>query len=160
MFVALWFTSFAFHLNWRLFTMSSMSLSLRSVSKYPRKLLRHVPLRLNPTYRTLSNPFVSWTPRKDSPEEGPLRCTKSYGIITPKKKQLGKQSIEGTKGSRTIFFDEPPRTEMGGSQTCGCLMEEGHAPLDPFCRHRPHPCAGGSAPGGGVLPSAHSCRTN
>jgi len=36
---------------------------------------------------------------------------------------------------------------MGGSQTCGCLIEEGHAPLILF--------AGGSA-----LPSAHDCRTN
>jgi len=40
-----------------------------------------------------------------------------------------------------------PRIEMGGSQTCGCLIEEGHAPLILF--------AGGSA-----LPSAHDCRTN
>ena len=36
---------------------------------------------------------------------------------------------------------------MGGSQTCGCLIEEGHDPLILF--------AGGSA-----LPSAHDCRTN
>jgi hypothetical protein len=31
-------------------------------------------------------------PRKELPEERKLRCIKSYGIITPKKKQLGKQN--------------------------------------------------------------------
>jgi hypothetical protein len=80
-------------------------------------------------------------------------------FIRERIKSINFCSTRGTKGSRTIFF-EPPRTEMGGSQTCGCSMEEGHAPLDPFCRQRPHPYAGGSAPGGGVLPSACGCKTN
>jgi hypothetical protein len=93
MFVAQWLTSFAFRLNWLLFTMSTMSLNLRSVSKYPRKSLRHVPLRLNLIYRTSNNLFEFWILRKDSPEEGQLRCTRSYGIITPKKKRLGKLSL-------------------------------------------------------------------
>jgi hypothetical protein len=107
MFVAQWLTNFDFRLNWLLFTMSSMSLSLGSVSKYPQKSLKHVPLRLNPIYRTSSNPFESWIPRKDSPEEGPLRCTKSYGIITPRKKRLGKQSLIFNGISQTSFKPIP-----------------------------------------------------
>jgi hypothetical protein len=92
-FVAQWHTNFDFRLNWLLFTMYFIFLNLRSVSKYPRKLLKHVPLRLNPISRTSSNLFKSWILRRDSPEEGQLRCTKSYGIITPKKKRLGKLSL-------------------------------------------------------------------
>jgi hypothetical protein len=101
MFVAQWLTNFVFHLNGQLFTMSSMSLSLGSVSKYPRKSLRHVPFRLNPIYCTSNNLFESWIPRKDSPEEGQLRCTRSYGIITPRKKQLGKLSLIFNEISQT-----------------------------------------------------------
>jgi hypothetical protein len=107
MFVAQWLTSFAFRLNWLLFTMSSMSPNLICVSKYPRKSLRHVPLRLNPIYHTSNNPFESWIPRKDSPEEGQLRCTKSYGIITPRKKRLGKQSLIFNGISQTSFKPIP-----------------------------------------------------
>jgi hypothetical protein len=65
------------HLNWLLFTMFSMSLSLRNVSKYPQKSWRPVPLRLNPIYLTLSNLIEFWIPKKGSPEEGQLRCIKS-----------------------------------------------------------------------------------
>jgi hypothetical protein len=107
MFVAQWLTNFAFHLNWLLFMMSSMFLNLRSVSKYPRKSLRHVPLRLNPIYRTLNNLFKSWIPRKGSPEEGQLRCIKSYGIITRRKKQLGRQSLIFNEISQTSFKPIP-----------------------------------------------------
>jgi hypothetical protein len=96
MFVAQWLTSFAFRLNWLLFTMSSMSPNLRCVSKYPRKSLRHVPLRLNPIYRTSNNLFESW-----------IRCTKSYGIITPRKKRLGKQSLIFNGISQTSFKPIP-----------------------------------------------------
>jgi hypothetical protein len=71
----------------------SISLNLRNVSKYPWRSLRPVPLRLNPIYLTSNNLFESWIPRKGSPEEGQLRCIKSYGIITPKKKQLGRQNL-------------------------------------------------------------------
>jgi hypothetical protein len=39
-------------------------------------------------------------------------------------------------------------------------MEEGHALLDCFSGIGPHPYAGGSTPGSGVLPSAHGCKTN
>jgi hypothetical protein len=93
MFVAQWLTNFAFHLNWLLLTMFSISLNLRSVSKYPRKSLRHVPLRLNLICHISNNLFESWILRRDVPEEGQLRCTRSYGIITPKKKRLGKLSL-------------------------------------------------------------------
>jgi hypothetical protein len=103
MFVAQWLTNFIFHLNGWLFTMSSMFLNLRSVLKYPRKSLRHVPLRLNLIYHTSNNLFESWIPRKDSPEEGQLRCTKSYGIITPRKKRLGKLSLIFNGISQTSF---------------------------------------------------------
>jgi hypothetical protein len=92
-FVAQWHTNFAFHLNWLPFTMSFMSLNLRSVSKYPQKSLRHVPLRLNRICRTSNNLFESWILRRDSPEGEQLRCTRSYGIITPKKKRLGRLSL-------------------------------------------------------------------
>jgi hypothetical protein len=107
MFVTQWLTNFASHLNWLLFTMSSMSLNLRSVSKYPRKSLRHVPLRLNPIYRTSNNLFESWIPRKDLLEEGQLRCTKSYGIITPRKKQHEKLSLIFNGISQTSFKPIP-----------------------------------------------------
>jgi hypothetical protein len=93
MFVAQWLTNFAFHLNWLPFTMFSTSLSLGSVSKYPWKSWIPVPLRLNPIYLTSNNLFEFWIPRKGSPEEGQLRCIKSYGIITPRKKQLGRQKL-------------------------------------------------------------------
>ena len=39
-------------------------------------------------------------------------------------------------GYKNILLMNQPRTEMGKSHTCRYLMEEGHAPLDPFCRHR------------------------
>jgi hypothetical protein len=107
MFMAQWLTNFTFRLNWLPFTMSSMFLNLRSVSKYPRKSLRHVTLRLNPIYRTSNNLFESWIPRKDSPEEGQLRCTKSYGIITPRKKRLGKQSLIFNEISQISFKPIP-----------------------------------------------------
>jgi hypothetical protein len=107
MLVAQWLTNFTSHLNWLLFTMSSMFLNLRSVSKYPRKSLRHVPLRLNPIYHISNNLFKSWIPRKDSPEEGQLRCTKSYGIITPRKKQLGRQKLIFNEIFRTSFKPIP-----------------------------------------------------
>jgi hypothetical protein len=44
----------------------------------------------NPIYHTPNNLSKSWIPRKDLLEEGQLRCIKSYGIITPKKKRLGR----------------------------------------------------------------------
>jgi hypothetical protein len=105
--VAQWLTNFAFHLIWLPFMISSMFLNLRSVSKYPRKSLRHVPSRLNPIYRTSNDLFESWIPRKDSPEEGQLRCTKSYGIITPKKKRLGKQNLIFNEISQASFKPIP-----------------------------------------------------
>jgi hypothetical protein len=107
MFVAQWLTNFAFRLNWLPFMMSSMFLNLRSVLKYPQKSLRHVPLRLNLIYRTSINLFEFWIPRKDSPEEGLLRCTKSYRIITPKKKRLGKLSLIFNEISQTSFKPVP-----------------------------------------------------
>ena len=70
------------------------------------------------------------------------RCSKGKGhatlIFYQGKSQIHKfLQLRGTKGSRTMFaILNQPRTEMGGTQTCRCLMEEGHAPLDPFCRHR------------------------
>jgi hypothetical protein len=107
MFVAQWLTNFAFHLNWLLFMMSTMSLNLRSVSKYPWKSLRHVPLRLNPICRTSNNLFKFWIPRNGSPEEGQLRCIKSYGIITPRKKRLGRQSLIFNEIFQTSFKPIP-----------------------------------------------------
>jgi hypothetical protein len=74
--------------------------------------------------------------------------------------ELNSQISTVQKRLITIFFDEPPRTKMGGRQTCRCSMEEGHALLDPFGRHRSHPCAGGSAPREEVLPFAHGCKIN
>jgi hypothetical protein len=107
MFVAQWLTNFAFRLNWLLSMMSSMFLNLRSVSMYPRKSWIPVPLRLNPIYRTSNNLFKSWIARKDSPEEGQLRYTKSYGIITLRKKRLGKQSLIFNEISQTSFKPIP-----------------------------------------------------
>jgi hypothetical protein len=107
MFVIQWLTKFAFHLNWLPFTMFSTSLSLGSVSKYPRKLWIPVPLRLNPIYLTSNNLFEFWIPRKGSPEEGQLRCIKSYGIITPRKKRLGKLSLIFNGISHTSFKPIP-----------------------------------------------------
>jgi hypothetical protein len=90
--VAQWLTRFAFHPKWLPSMMFSMFLNLRSVSKYPQKSLRPVLLRSNPIYLTPNNLSRSWIPRKGSPEGRRLKCTRSYGIITPKKKQLGKQN--------------------------------------------------------------------
>jgi hypothetical protein len=100
---AQWLTKFVFHLNWLLFTMSSISPNSKSASKYLRRSLKPAPLRLNPIYLTPSNLFKSWIPKKESPEEGRLRCIRFYGIITPKKKQLGKQNPIFNKISQTSF---------------------------------------------------------
>jgi hypothetical protein len=112
MFVAQWLTKFAFHLNWLPFTMSFMSLNLRNVSKYPRRSLRPVPLRLNPIYLTSNNLFESWIPRKGSPEEGQLRCIKSYGIITSKKKQLGRQNLIFNENFQISFKPIPKSNHL------------------------------------------------
>jgi hypothetical protein len=101
--VAQWLTKFAFHLNWLPFMMFSISLNLRSVSKYPRKLLKSVPLRLNPIYLTPNNLSKSWIPRRESPGGRRSKCIRFYGIITPNKKQLGKQNPIFNEISQTSF---------------------------------------------------------
>jgi hypothetical protein len=105
--VAQWLTEFVFHLNWLLFMMSSMSLNSRNVSKYLLKSLKHKPLRLNLIYLTPNNLSKSWIPRRVSPEERKLRCIRSYGIITPKKKQLGKLNLIFNEISQTSFKPIP-----------------------------------------------------
>jgi hypothetical protein len=105
--VAQWLTEFVFHLNWLLFTMSSISLNSRNVSKYLRRSSKPVPLRLNLIYLTSNNLSKSWIPRKESPEERKLRYIKSYGIITPKKRQLGKQNPIFNEISQTSFKPIP-----------------------------------------------------
>jgi hypothetical protein len=105
--VAQWLTEFIFHLNWLPFMMSSISLNSRNVSKYLQRSLEPVPLRLNLIYLTLNNPFKSWIPRRESPEGRRSKCIRSYGIITPKKKQLGKQNLIFNETSRTSFKPIP-----------------------------------------------------
>jgi hypothetical protein len=105
--VAQWLTEFIFHLSWLPFMMSSISLNLRNVSKYLLRSLKHEPLRLNLIYLTLNNLSKSWIPRRESPEERRLRCTRSYGIITPKKKQLGKQNLIFNEISQLSFKPIP-----------------------------------------------------
>jgi hypothetical protein len=63
----------------------------KSVSRYLRRSLKPQLLRLNPIYPILNNPSKSWI-RKGSLEGRRSKCTRSYGIIIPKKKQLGKQN--------------------------------------------------------------------
>jgi hypothetical protein len=110
--VAQWLTKFAFHLNWLPFTMSSISPNSKSASKYLRRSLKPAPLRLNLIYLTLSNPSESWIPRKELPEERRLKCTKFYGITTPKKKQLGKQNLVFNKISQTSFKPIPKSNRL------------------------------------------------
>jgi hypothetical protein len=101
--VAQWPTKFAFHLNWLPFTMFSTSRNLRSVSKYPQKSLKPEPLRSNPIYLTPNNLSKSWIPRRESPGGRRSKCIRSYGIMTPKKKQLGKQNPIFNEISQTSF---------------------------------------------------------
>jgi hypothetical protein len=105
--VAQWLTEFVFHLNWLPFTMSSISLNSRNVSKYLRRSLKPVPLRLNLIYLTSNNLSKSWTPRKELPEERKLRCIKSYRIIILKKKQLEKRNPIFNKISQPSFQPIP-----------------------------------------------------
>jgi hypothetical protein len=84
-----------------------------------------VPLRLNPIYRTSNNLFKSWIPRKDSPEEGQLRCIRSYGIITPKKKRLGKQSPIFNGIFQTFFKPIPKSIQLRNLGTRFFLRGEG-----------------------------------
>jgi transposase InsO family protein len=104
---AQWLTEFVSHLNWLPFTMFSISLNLRSVSKYPQKSLKPVLLRLNLIYHTSNNLSKSWILRKESPEGRKSKCIRSYGIITPKKKQLGKQNSIFNETSQTSFKPIP-----------------------------------------------------
>jgi hypothetical protein len=105
--VAQWLTEFVFHLNWLPFMMSSISLNSRNVSKYLRKSLKPVPLRLHLIYLTPNNLFKSWIPKSESPEGKRLKCIRSYGIITPKKKQLGKRNPISNKISQPSFQPIP-----------------------------------------------------
>jgi hypothetical protein len=105
--VAQWLTEFVFPLNWLPFTMFSISLNLRSVSKYPRRSLKPVPLRLNLIYLTPNNLSKSWIARRESPKGGKSKCIRSYGIITPKKKQHGKQNLIFNETSQTSFKPIP-----------------------------------------------------
>jgi hypothetical protein len=95
--VAQWLTEFVFLLSWPPFMMFSISLNSRNALKCLLRLLNHKPLRLNLIYPTPNNPFRSLIPRRESPEERRLKCIRSYGIITQKKKQLGKLILSSTK---------------------------------------------------------------
>jgi hypothetical protein len=105
--VAQWLTEFVFHPNWLLFMMSSISLNSTNVSKYLLRLLKHKPLRSNLIYLTLNNPSKFLILRRESPEERKLRCIRSYGIITPKKKRLGKLNLTFKEISQTSFKPIP-----------------------------------------------------
>jgi hypothetical protein len=65
--------------------------------------LKPQPLRSNPIYLMLNNPSKSWIPKKESPEERQLKCIRSYGIITLKRKQLGKWNLIFNRISRLSF---------------------------------------------------------
>jgi hypothetical protein len=88
--VAQWLTDFIFLLSWPPFMMSSISLNSRNASKYLLRSSNHKPLRSNLIYLISNNPSRSLIPRRESPEEGRLRCIRFYGIITRKKKLPGK----------------------------------------------------------------------
>jgi hypothetical protein len=91
--VAQWLTEFIFLLSWQPFMMSSISLNSRNASKCLLRSLNHKPLRSNLIYLTPNNLSRSLIPRRESPEERRLRCIRSCGIITQKKKQPGKPKI-------------------------------------------------------------------
>jgi hypothetical protein len=74
--------------------------------------IRPPPLRLNLIYLTPNNLSKSWIPRKESPEEKQLRCTRFYGITTLKKKQLGKQNLIFNKISQTFFKPIPKSNRL------------------------------------------------
>jgi hypothetical protein len=105
--VAQWLTEFVFLLSWPPFMMFSISLNSRNVSKCLLKSLKHKPLRLNQIYLTSNNLSKSWIPRRESPEERKLRCIRSYGIITPKRKRLGKLNLIFNEISQTSFKPIP-----------------------------------------------------
>jgi hypothetical protein len=87
---AQWLTEFVFLLNWQPFMMSSISLNSRNASKCLLRSLNHKPLTSNLIYLTPNNLSRSLIPRRESPEEGRLRCIRFYRIITRKKKLPGK----------------------------------------------------------------------
>jgi hypothetical protein len=105
--VAQWLTEFVFLLSWPPFMMFSISLNSRNALKCLLRLLNHKPLRSNLIYPTLNNPSKSLIPRRESPEERRLKCIRSYGIITPKKKRLGKLSLIFNEISQTSFKPIP-----------------------------------------------------
>jgi hypothetical protein len=105
--VAQWLTEFIFLLSWPPFMIFSISLNSRNVSKYLLKSLKHKPLRLNQIYLRPNNLSKSWIPRRESPEERKLRCIRSYGIITPKKKRLGKLNLIFNEITQTSYKPIP-----------------------------------------------------
>jgi hypothetical protein len=108
-FVAQWLTNFVFHLKWLLSTMFFISPNSKSVSRYLRRSLKPQLLRLNPIYPILNNPSKSWILRKGSPEGKGSKCIRSYGITTPKRKQLGKQNLIFNRISQ-LFFQPIPKS--------------------------------------------------
>jgi hypothetical protein len=108
-FVAQWLTNFVSHLIWLLFMMFSISPNLKGVSRYPRRLLKPELLRFNPIYPIFNNPSKSWIPRKGSPEGKRSKCIRSYGITTPKRKQLGKRNPIFNRISQ-LFFQPIPKS--------------------------------------------------
>jgi hypothetical protein len=91
--LAQWLTQFVFHLKWPPFTMFSIFLNLRRVSRYPRRSLKPVPLRSNLIYPTSNHPSKSWTPKKKEDQN----VQNLMGSSHRRRSDLGSRILSSTK---------------------------------------------------------------
>jgi hypothetical protein len=65
---------------------------LKKCIKVPTEIVETRAIEIEPDLSYIEQPIQILDTKKGSPEGRRPKCTRSYGIITPKKKQLGKQN--------------------------------------------------------------------
>jgi hypothetical protein len=80
---------------------------LKKCIKIPTEIVETRAIEIGPDLSYTERPLKILDIRKGSLEERRLKCIRSYGIITPKKKQLGKQNLIFSRISQLSFQQIP-----------------------------------------------------
>jgi hypothetical protein len=79
---------------------------LKKCIKVPTEIIEAQAIEIEPDLSYTEQP-IQILDTKESSEERKLRCIRSYGIITPKKKRLGKLNLIFNEISQTSFKPIP-----------------------------------------------------